>query len=497
VALAVAVMMSLMGAAPVASAEQARPALIAGWLPSWATAPAIAGIEANAGLFGDASPFWYTARASKGSVTISQSVGSATMATVLSSLRSRGIAVIPSVADGSSARAMAAVLKDTADRRRHVTQLVDLVVSHGYDGIELDYEKFAFSDGRSTWAATRPAWVAFVTELGNALHAVGKKLALAVPPMYAGGRTTSSGYWVYDYAGVAPVVDSLRIMTYDYSVSRPGPISPMSFIRRTLDYAVTAVPAARIRMGIPAYGRLWVARRSDGSKSISGTCPTRGVPGTTSFTAEAAIEYLTSVKGSAPQVRFDATTAEATTTFRKKYTGKGPDGTTTSCTVDHEAWWVEARGVAERLPLIGEYGLQGAAVWHLGGVDADSWAVMQAYAAGQPLPTAAPPVVVQPAKYRTPVTVKVKASTYRPKPRKKVKLRVHVKPAKKKVLVKRQKLVKGKWRTLSKKRTNSKGRVTFKFRWPKKRSKITYRIKTNRRGSLATGYSQRFTIRTR
>ncbi len=498
-ALATAVMVALIGTAPPAGAEEpTRSSVITGWLPSWSTTSALAGIEANAGLFGEASPFWYSAKASSGSVTISASVGSATMTTVLASLRSRGIKVLPSVADGSAARAMATVLKDPADRAAHVAQLVDLVVSNGYDGIELDYEKFAFSDGSSTWAATRPAWVAFVTELGNALHAAGKQLALAVPPMYNGSRTSSSGYWVYDYAGVAPVVDSLRVMTYDYSVSRPGPISPLSFIRRTLDYSVTAFPAARLRMGIPAYGRLWIARRADGSKAITGTCPTSGVPGTTSFTAEAAMTYLTGVAGAVPDVRFDATTAEATTTFSKKYTGKGPNGTTTTCTVKHEAWWVDARGVAARLPLLAEYGLAGAAVWHLGGVDADSWAAMQAYAAGQAFTPAPPPTATPPPSTATPASVTVKASTYAPKRGKKVKLRVYVKPAKKKVLVKRQMLVDGTWRTVAKKRTNSKGRVTFTFRWPKKGyTANTYRIKTNKRGSLAAGRSETFTIRTR
>ncbi len=174
-------------------------------------------------------------------------------------------------------------------------QLVELVTANGFDGIELDYEKFAFSDGTSTWAATRPAWVAFVTELGTALHGAGKRLALAVPPMYDGTYTSSSGYWVYDYAGVAPVVDSLRIMTYDYSVSRPGPISPLSFIRRTLAYAVTAFPAA---------GSAWGCLPTDGSGrrvGLTGHCrspaparPTPAVPGTTSFTTATAMTYLTS-----------------------------------------------------------------------------------------------------------------------------------------------------------------------------------------------------------
>jgi spore germination protein YaaH len=372
---------SLGPAGPARAADPPRAPLVSGWLPSWATQAALAGVEGNADLFSDASPFWYTARASGGTTTVSTSVAASTRAAVLASLRSRGIPVIPSVADGSAARAMATVLKDPTARARHVAQLVDLAVANGFDGIELDYEKFAFSDGSSTWATTRPAWVAFVTQLGKALHAQGKKLALAVPPMYNGSRSSSSGYWVYDYAGVAPVVDSLRIMTYDYSVSRPGPISPLSFIRRTLSYAVTAFPAERIRMGVPAYGRLWVARRADGTQSITGTCPTGAPLKATSFTTATALSYLASRAGATPPVlRFDDPTGEMVATFRSTYTGTRKDGTPTSCDVDHQAWWVDARGVALRMALINEFRLAGAAVWQLGGVDAGSWAALRSFA---------------------------------------------------------------------------------------------------------------------
>ena len=81
---------ALGGTRPAAADEPPRSTAITGWLPSWSTGPALAGIEANANLLGEASPFWYTAKASNGKVTISASVGAATMTTVLDSLRSRG-----------------------------------------------------------------------------------------------------------------------------------------------------------------------------------------------------------------------------------------------------------------------------------------------------------------------------------------------------------------------------------------------------------------------
>jgi spore germination protein YaaH len=491
---ALALILGLLGAAaqPAAADPSTRP-LVTGWLPSWATTASVAAVEGNADLIGEASPFWYTANASGGTVSVTASVGADTIAAVTASLRARSIAIIPSVADGSAARAMAGALQDPGARAAHVAQLIGLVMDNGYDGIELDYEKFAFSDGTSTWAATRPAWVAFVTDLGNALHAAGKRLALAVPPMYDGTGTSSSGYWVYDYAGVAPVVDSLRIMTYDYSVSRPGPIAPLSFLRRTLSYAVTAVPAAKISMGVPAYGRLWTARRADGTPSVTGTCPDSGIPGTTSFTSAAAMTYLTSVAGVAPTVTFDPAAGESVATFAKEYRGPGADGVETACVVDHVAWWVDGQGMAARLPLVAEYGLAGVAAWHLGGVDQPSWDALRAYAQGW-----TPPQVQAPAPPAASTTqVSVKPSTLTPKKGKKVTVSVRVSPKKKSVVVKRQMLVNGAWKTMSTKRTNSKGRVTFTIRWPKKVTSNTYRVVTRKKGSLPAGTSAEFTLTTR
>ncbi len=137
-------------------------------------------------------------------------------------------------------------------------------------------------------------------------------------------------------------------------------------------------------------------------------------------------------------------------TFAKEYAGVDKDGKATSCVVDHEAWWVDSRGVAARMPLVTEYGVAGVAAWHLGGVDPDSWTAMRAFAAG--IPFVAPAPIVTPA---VTTLVEARPSTLTPKKGKKVKVRVQVTPGKKSVTVRRQMLVKGKWKTMSTKRTSS------------------------------------------
>ncbi|MGB8020161.1 MAG: glycosyl hydrolase family 18 protein [Candidatus Nanopelagicales bacterium] len=437
---------------PTASAAEA-PArrMVSGWLPSWSASASLAAVEGNADVFSEASPFWHTVRASREVTRISTAADSATVAKVVSSLRARGIRVIPSVADGSPARSMAAVLADNSARRKHVAQLVALVQANRYDGIELDYEKFAFADGASTWARTRRVWVAFIAELGAALHARGKRLAVAAPPIYNGKRGRGSGYWVYDFAGIAASVDSLRIMTYDYSVSRPGPISPLSFIRRSLDYAVKVFPSERIRVGLPAYGRLWTARKADGSPARTGKCPRSGVPGTRSFTTAKAVPYLTAKAGRYPDIRYDKKTAEQVATFRVKYRGKDSKGRSTSCTVKHEAWWIDARGVSARMAFVKEYRLGGVAIWHLSGVDEASWTTLRAYARSvAPKPTSV--TLAVPAKRVVGVSVPVS-----------VKVASKAKLAKgTKVTLQRRSRGSAKWQTVGAKPMDRSGRAAFK-----------------------------------
>ena len=61
------------------------------------------------------------------------------------------------IVDAMPAGGMAAVLADPASRAAHVATIGDLAAANGFDGIDIDYEKFAFSDGSSTWATTRRA----------------------------------------------------------------------------------------------------------------------------------------------------------------------------------------------------------------------------------------------------------------------------------------------------------------------------------------------------
>ena len=60
--------------------------------------------------------------------------------------------------------------------------------------------------------------------------------------VYDPAVTGSSGYWVYAPGEIAPYVDAIRIMGYDYSVAEPGPIAPLAWVQQAVDGVSKAVP---------------------------------------------------------------------------------------------------------------------------------------------------------------------------------------------------------------------------------------------------------------
>ncbi len=342
--------------------------IVTGWMPYWSTSTSLADIKNNSDLFTEVSPFWYS---SKSATSIAANISTATAASATSQIHALGHKVVPTVTDGTGAHHMAAILTNSSTRAQQVSALLTLVTSHGYDGVDLDYEDFAFSDGSSSWATTRVYWDAFVRSLGTALHAKGKMLTVSVPPTYNSARTTGSGYWVYDYAAIAPYVDRVRVMAYDYSSSKPGPIAPLAWTTDIVKYAITQMPAWKLEIGVPTYGYDWLV-------STTGTCPTDNGPTSRSaVTAAAAVALASSLKLTPA---WNSTYAERTFTYSKSYSGTTSGGVATSCTAKRTVWYDDAAAVVARAHLAGTYQLGGIATWTIGDEDQHQWASLRSYA---------------------------------------------------------------------------------------------------------------------
>lgn len=388
---AVALGVAVLPAGPaMAKKDDVRP-IVSGWLPYWSTSSSIASMQANKDLLQEVSPFWYSLTWNGKQGVISTQVSPTSKDAVKSAASAEGVELWPSFTDGMPARRLSWLMAKPKKRTRLIDRMVALARSEGYAGLDLDLEKFAFGDGSSTWSTTRPRWVAFVAQLGTALHQAGKKLAATTPPLCSmggecGGR---NGYWVYDWKGIGPYIDRLRIMAYDYHVSTPGPIGPYPWAEAIVRYAVTQVAPGKVQLGVPTYGRDWVRRKADGSYRIVGTCPKNGsLPSgylsRSEFPSSAVPGVLRSRGLTEADVQWDDTYKESY--FRYSRTYSGPKN---SCTVRHEGWFGDSRAVVARAGLVAKYQIAGIATWTIGGEDPAQWSALRSLAEGiAPSPTA-------------------------------------------------------------------------------------------------------------
>lgn len=340
---------------------------ISAWAPYWTIDDGVASVAAHGSLMRDVSPFIYEAKDAT-TIAMTGNSGEAAAKQLVAAIRSAGAEVLPSISDGMKGGEMAALLADPAARTQHVQAIVDLVASNGYDGIDLDYEGFAFKDPRSSWDTTSPNWISFLTELATALHADDKLLVVSVPPIYDTGRTADSGYWVYDYAAMGRVVDRIRVMAYDYSVDEAGPIAPYEWVRVAVKAAKRSVDDdSKVILGIGLYGRNWVV-------STGGKCPA-AAPGDTTVTLKNGGDLAIQRAGGATH---DPVTKEAVFVYELAVNDGGQ-----KCIQTREVHYIDEQGVTERIDLARAERIGGVSFWALGFDNDEIWKTVTAVAAPQ------------------------------------------------------------------------------------------------------------------
>jgi len=327
----------------------------------------------NKDLMKEVMPFWYTLK-SPTVIRDDYTTGNPSwpMADTLCLMRKTGLKIIPTMTDGTDKLVLSGYLAKAQTRTTIVTTIVDLVNKNGFDGIDLDFEGFAFVDGNTTWTKTAPNWILFIKELSAQLHASQKLLSVSSP--YAFNPTEKlKGYTVYAWAEIASSIDRLRIMTYDYSVAKPGPIGPIAWTEKTVQYAISIMPASKVFIGLPGYGRDWIT-------SIVGTCPISAPPGLT-MSAKAATFKMNyaNAKAAIDQALpvFDEKNSEVTYSYIKTFNGLTSKGAATTCSVSRTVWYQNDRSYTERMNLVAKYQLGGASLWTLGMEDVSATTAMR------------------------------------------------------------------------------------------------------------------------
>jgi spore germination protein YaaH len=342
-----------------ANADNPPRKILSGWLPDYSLARNLPTVEGNLDLIRDISPFWY-GLTGESSIKDKYALGKYTTPKeqVIARLKANGVLLLPTITDDNNKLVLANLLANPTSRSNIVQTIKALVLKYNYDGIDLDFETFYTQDGRSSWAALKPNWIAFIKELSTALHDQGKLLSVTTPPDFA-PETKRAGNWIYSWAEIGPLIDRLRIMAYDFSTTSPGPIGPLPWTEDGVKYAITQMPASKVFLGIPGYGRDWITK-------VEGVCP-KDFTSSVVVGAKAAVVMreapnLAASNNALPT--YNTTNAESTFTYKKTYVD--PTNSASFCTASRTVWYPDERSYAARTNLVGKYRLGGIAVWTFG-----------------------------------------------------------------------------------------------------------------------------------
>jgi spore germination protein len=341
-----ATVLILMAVSEGSTVRASLPKRVSAHLVFWDQSRGFDTIVANHDVFSEISPFWYRVGADGGVVPYTTESGSSYEdPAILSFLRSRGILIVPTVAnilDGVwNGPLVSRIVADPVLAAANISNLVDLAVTRGYDGIDLDYENLSASD--------RAAFTSFVNQLAAALHAQGKLLTVNV---YA--KTAEPGTWdgpkAQDWWAMGQAADQVRIMAYEYhwSTSAPGPISPINWVGDVLAFARSTIPAQKIMQGIPLYGYDWI-----GQSGVDHVWK----------------ETMALANQNAATVNWDP--ASASPWFEYRAGGK-----------QHTVWFENALSTDAKLQLTTAYEVGGITLWRIGGEDPSTWSRIKAHLGG-------------------------------------------------------------------------------------------------------------------
>jgi spore germination protein YaaH len=195
---------------------------------------------ANAAWFDTIHPQWYTLGSDGVSIKNGKGMDDARVTTAA---RANNVLLIPMIAGVSGSGPIVNMISSPSKRAEHIANLVALVDQKGYDGINIDYEKVPESD--------KALFTQFMSELAVAMHAHGKQVGLAVTAIFQAKGS------VFDYPGLAAVVDEVDIMGYDFHWSggpHRGPVAPLSWIKAVVAYVASTGQPQKFILGLPNYG---------------------------------------------------------------------------------------------------------------------------------------------------------------------------------------------------------------------------------------------------
>ncbi len=240
------------------------------------------------------------------------------------------------------------VLTHTSVRDKLVNQIIASAIEYNLDGINLDFEALAGEVG--------DAYIQFIRELS--IKCENNNIVLSVDNYVPSSYTA-----FYNRSEQALFADYIVIMAYDEHtrVSEDvGSVASIGFVKKGVEDTLAEVPANQTILGMPFYTRVWELTPKDGAGEDVESASEDYLPYTFTCSEEGmqTVENRYTVNGAQPT--WDDTTGQ----YYVEYENSGKT---------YKIWIENEASLEEKLKVMKDNSLAGAAYWKLGFERATAW----------------------------------------------------------------------------------------------------------------------------
>ncbi|MGN0351608.1 MAG: glycosyl hydrolase family 18 protein [Roseburia sp.] len=244
------------------------------------------------------------------------------------------------------------VLTYTSKRETLINNLISAAIQYNLDGINVDFESLSAEE-------VGDSYIEFIRELS--LKCANNGIVLSVDNYVPSDYTA-----FYNRAEQAVFADYVIIMAYDehyYGSEEEGSVASIGFVSDGVTNTLKEVPAEQTILGIPFYARVWVETPAeDSSETEDDSYVLYNLDSYAASMTE--VQKLISANGAV------AAWSEADGQYYVEYENGGSI---------YKIWVEDATSIEEKLKVMDENKLAGAAFWKLGLEDSTIWDTILKY----------------------------------------------------------------------------------------------------------------------
>jgi spore germination protein len=343
---------------------------ISGWIPYWRAATGTQEALGHLNTFTEINPFGYTVK-ENGSLYDAMGVDQEPWVSFIQTAKANKVRIIPTVMWGNP-DAIDAVLSDKPLRDAHIQEIVEMVKSHSFDGVDIDYE--------AKYSKTKPYFSLFLKDLYAAMGNKWVECEVeARTPITSRYDNVPADYdpndVANDYVQMNKYCDRVRVMAYDQGTvdlkldeANPGlyaPVADPKWVEKVVRLAMTSINKNKIEIGIPTYGYEYIV--------------SPGGVGGFSYVNDGALnpQYALNIKHDFGISTTRSSAGELNLLYYPYASSTPVTGVRTDIQTNLLVW-SDAKAIKDKIDLAKKLGVRGVSIFKIdGGMDPETWSILK------------------------------------------------------------------------------------------------------------------------